>query len=289
MHACSGAHHKLSFLRLYCGCGQQNPLIGRRKECSVFLFFELIDILGKSPRVSAGASLLSFSDGPLSSRMFAWRSAALVNRTRRICPKTFVPFRGIAAVSGGSTSCDTQPLYLRLLLLHFCHHPSSAFHLVVPQPTGAEMCTLCRICIPFRTFETDIREDANTHNAILCKYLSRIVCTAVDWSSQTDTCLWSSFYSMHFYLLVLVAQRVERFLVSVLHVHYRRAGNCIRLLSNTALLLSTDSKLFFALSIPLNPLRLVITAPVSILSLLASDFVIEVSDLCFFSPSSSIF
>ena len=45
----------------------------------------------------------------------------------------------------------------------------------------------------------------------------------------------------------------------------------------------------FPLSIPLNPLRLVITAPVSILSLLASNFVIEVSDLCFFSPSSSIF
>ena len=61
MHACSGVHHKLSFLRLHCGCSQQNPLNGRRTECSFFLFFEFTDILGKSPRVSAGASLLSFS------------------------------------------------------------------------------------------------------------------------------------------------------------------------------------------------------------------------------------
>ena len=60
MYAPSGIHHKLSFLRRYCGCGCQNPLIGRRK-CSFVLFFGLVDILGKSPRVSAGASLLSVS------------------------------------------------------------------------------------------------------------------------------------------------------------------------------------------------------------------------------------
>ena len=41
-------------------------LIGRRKECSFVRFFELTDILGKFPRVSAGASLLSF--GPQISR-----------------------------------------------------------------------------------------------------------------------------------------------------------------------------------------------------------------------------
>ena len=95
----------------------------------------LMDILGNFPRVSSGASLLSFghllrsvltfhsvgtalmrnfdlnfpSDGPLFSRMFAWRSAAPVNRTRRIGPKTCVHFREIDTDSGGSTSCDTQP------------------------------------------------------------------------------------------------------------------------------------------------------------------------------------
>ena len=74
------------------------------------------------------------------------------------------------------------------------------------------------------------------------KYLSRTFCTAVGWTSQTDSCLQGSFSSVNFYL-VLVAQSVERFLVSVLHAHNRRAGNCIGLLSNTALLLSTDGKL----------------------------------------------
>ena len=29
MHACSGVHHKLSVLLLYCGCGRRNPLIGQ--------------------------------------------------------------------------------------------------------------------------------------------------------------------------------------------------------------------------------------------------------------------
>ena len=47
---------QLSFLRFYCGCGRQTPLIG-----CFFFFFEHIDILVKSPRISAGSSLLSFS------------------------------------------------------------------------------------------------------------------------------------------------------------------------------------------------------------------------------------
>ena len=34
MHARAGVHHKFSFLRFYCGCGWQNPLIGWRTECS---------------------------------------------------------------------------------------------------------------------------------------------------------------------------------------------------------------------------------------------------------------
>ena len=61
MHACSGIYHKISFLGFYCGCGRQNPLINMRTECSFVLFFELVNMFGKSPRVSAGASLLSFS------------------------------------------------------------------------------------------------------------------------------------------------------------------------------------------------------------------------------------
>ena len=41
-------------------------------------------------------------------RMFASRSAALVNRTRRMVPKLLGPFLEIAADSGGSAFCDTQ-------------------------------------------------------------------------------------------------------------------------------------------------------------------------------------
>ena len=40
--------------------------------------------------------------------MFAWRNAALLNRTRRIGSNTFTPFLQIVAESGGSVSCDTQ-------------------------------------------------------------------------------------------------------------------------------------------------------------------------------------
>ena len=140
MHACSGVHHKLSFLRLYCGCGRQNPLIGRRIECSFFRFFVLIDILGKSPRVSAGASLLSlglflrsvlkfhsvgtalmrtfdlcfvqrwtfvFSDGCLTQR-----SSCESHSSNR--PQNFVSFREITTDSGGSASCDMQPNFRTL-------------------------------------------------------------------------------------------------------------------------------------------------------------------------------
>ena len=42
-------------------------------------------------------------------------------------------------------------------------HPSSAFCLVVPEPSSAEMSTLRRIYAPIQTYRIDIREDANSH------------------------------------------------------------------------------------------------------------------------------
>ena len=51
MHACSRVHHKLPFLRFYCGCDQQTPLIGRRIECCVVRFFELKDTWQVSTRL----------------------------------------------------------------------------------------------------------------------------------------------------------------------------------------------------------------------------------------------
>ena len=73
--------------------------------------------------------------------------------------------------------------------LRFCHHPSSAFCWVVLQPSSAGMSTLRRIYIPFRTYTSDIGEDANSHKVTQCKYLSRSFCTAVGWTSQSGFCL----------------------------------------------------------------------------------------------------
>ena len=61
------------------------------------------------------------------------------------------------------------------------------------------------------------------------------------------------FFSTHFYLLVLVAPRMERLLVSILHDHDCRVGNCIGLLSNTDLLVFTDSKILFLFQYHLIP------------------------------------
>ena len=97
-----------------------------------------------------------------------------------------------------------------------------------------------RIYSPIQTHRIDIREDASSHKAIWCKYLSSSLCTAVERTSQIDSGSLGSSSSTHSYLFALVAQKVERFLVSGLHTHPRRAGNYTCLLSNTALLLSID-------------------------------------------------
>ena len=90
---------------------------------------------------------------------------------------------------------------------------------------------------------------SNTHKAIWCKYLSRSMYMAVDWTSQTGFCLWHFFFSTHFYLayLKIVAQRVVRLLVSASHDRYSHAGRYIGLLSNTGLFLSTGNRYLFLL------------------------------------------
>ena len=162
-------------------------------------------------------------------------------------------------------SCDTQ-LNCRTSFHNsyctLCHHPFSAFCLVVSSTSSAEISTLRRIHNPIQTKRIDIREDANTHKVIWCKlkFLHGCGLDFPDWLLPL-----SSFFSAH---LVLVAQRVERLSVSVLHDHYSHAGNYIGLLSNTALLLSTDSKLLCTLSTP--PKSLTILDHCSCLDSLAS-------------------
>ena len=270
-------------------------------ECSLFRFFKLVDLLGKFPRVSAGASLLSLSLLLKSVLKFHSVRTSLMKKCDLyfIQRWTFV-FSDVCLMQ--HSSCESYSSnwpqnfwalprnryrFLRLSVLwhatqlshtvhnsvlHLCHHPSSACCWIVPQPSSAEKSTLRRIYIPLQTYRIDIREDANSHKVIYCKYLSRSFCAAVGWTSQTGLCFWSSFFSTHFYLLVSVAQKMEQLWVPVLHDHDSRVGNCIGLLSNTDLLLSTDSKFLFLFQCPFYLLQLVTTAPVSIFSFLASKF-----------------
>ena len=70
-----------------------------------------------------------------------------------------------------------------------------------------------------------------------------------------------------------MAQRVWRLSVSVfVHDGYSHAGNCIGLLSNTGLFLSTGNKYLLFPSTPLSPFRFLTTTPVSIFPCLASKF-----------------
>ena len=200
MHAGSRIRHKLSFLRLYGGCGGQNPLIGRRTACIFFRFFELKDILGKFPRVSAGASLLSFGLFLRSVLKFHGVGTAL-KRTfdldfsqatdlsfldavhpSRIVLVELIPAPLCPSEKSIQMLAAQRPVIRNPTGVHFftiatalLSPPSSASCWVVPQQSRAEMGTLRRIYIPFPTFQTDLREDANTHNAIWCKYLSRSI------------------------------------------------------------------------------------------------------------------
>ena len=61
------------------------------------------------------------------------------------------------------------------------------------QPACVQTSTYHRIFNPMQIYRIEIREDANNHKVIWCKYLSRSLCTAVDWTSPTDSSLWSSF------------------------------------------------------------------------------------------------
>ena len=105
----------------------------------------------------------------------------------------------------------------------------------------------------------------------------RTPASEVPFSRRTSTslCWWLSGWS--------------GFLVLISHARYRRAGNCIGLLSNTVLLLSTDSKLL----VPCQ-YHLITCDSQSLLLFQFShfwrqNFVVEVSDLCFSSPSSEAF
>ena len=165
------------------------------------------------------------TDGPLLSRMFAWRCVAFVNRTRRIDPKTLVPFRKFDKDSGGSVSWNTQPNCRHYSHLHFCHHPSSVFCWVKPSTCLCATSTYHRFFNPMQIYRIDSREDANNHKVIWCKYLSRSLCTAVDWTSRTPGSE-VLFASTHFYLPFCVGGSEDG---AVFGVDFARSSSCRKL------------------------------------------------------------
>ena len=150
------------------------------------------------------------------------------------------------------------------------------------------MSTQHRTYIPISFHRIDIREGANTHKAIWCKYLSRSVHTEVNWISRQASAFL--FLDTHLYLVFLkiVAQRVVRLSVSVSHDRYSHAGNYIGLPSNTALFLSTGNKYLFLFQYHLIPCD---SWPLHLFRfshVWRQNIAIEVSDLFFFQPLFSI-
>ena len=125
-------------------------------------------------------------------------------------------------------SQQRQHFCRRLLFLCGNGSLSLAFCLVVHQLYDAGTNTCHRLCNPFLFCKIDTREDANTHKANSCKYLSNNICTVIEESHQGSICLGYFFSSTHFDLVTQRAQMVWRLSVSVfVHDRYSHAGNCI--------------------------------------------------------------
>ena len=122
------------------------------------------------------------------------------------------------------------------------------FYLVFHQPCNAETDTCLQPYNPFHFYRIGTRADANIHKAFSYKYLSNNICTVVEELHHGYFCLGYFFSSTHFDLVTLMAQKVWRLWVLVFaHDLGSRAGNCIGLLSNSGLFLSTGNKYLFLL------------------------------------------
>ena len=180
MHAYSGVHHKLIFLQFYCGWSRQNPLIGRRKECSCFLFLCAYRYSWQvSTRLRGRIALVFQSPPEISPQVSQRRDGAdeevwlvfysamdhcllgcLLDAAQllrivliELVPKLLCPSVKSLTIPVARHPATHNPtvVHLSLLLLHLCH-PSSALCLVVPQPSSAEMSTLwLSIGLPRRT------------------------------------------------------------------------------------------------------------------------------------------
>ena len=164
---------------------------------------------------------------------------------------------------------------------------SSAFCLVVHQPYDAGTNTCPRLCSPFLHCKINTREDANIHKAIACKYLSNNIYLVVEEWHHGYFSLGYSSSSTHFDLVSLMGGiRVGFLLCAIVTLIPENALVCFRTVAFFFPLVTSTFSSFNA------------THSLSILdhcswfnSLVPRVKVSqsEISDLCFSSPSFSIF
>ena len=165
----------------------------------------------------------------------------------------------------------------------------SLFCLLAHQLYDAGTNTYPRLCTPFLfckidtgTMPTSTRRSRASALQIIWTLSEN--CPMVTFASDTF------FSSTHFDLVSLMARKVRRHCVLVFVQHFGyRDGNCIGLLANTGLFLSTGNRYLFLLQSRLIPSRCLTTAPVSIFRAWRQSFVIVISNLYSSSPWSSTF
>ena len=129
------------------------------------------------------------------------------------------------------------------------------------------------------SLELTFGRTANTHMAFACKYLSKNTYTVVEEWTHSYFCLGYFSPSKHFDLVIRLAEKVWRHCVLFSgHDLGFRDGNCIGLLANTGLFLSTGNRYLFLLQRRLihfdfSPL-LLFRFPVSGVKVSQSEFLI---------------
>ena len=320
MHTSSGINHKLSFLLLFCWRSQKYPFFRGGVDCNLVILFELVNVFwqGSKPcfghiaEISQGRD---FADENLWLIVFqatvrsfpgclldeAWWAVLLESIPRLFASgfsRTVLPLWETNA----SESCETQPNGWynfhnghSILVVAFSSFVGIVaflwlfvwlfINLVMREQTLAYPL----LCNPFLFCQIDTREDANLHKVIACKYLSNNIGRVVEEWHHGYFCLGYFFSPTHFDLVTRMAQKVWRHCVLFFaHDRYSHAGNCIGLLSNTGLFLSTGNKYLFLLqrhSFPFDSWSLLLF---QFSRAWRQTFVIGVSDPYSFSPLSSI-